>query len=62
MAENRGRWTGFVPYAPEPTGALGLGAHDMPFYEGCPMSSAAEGNRPLPGWVNASAIPARDNT
>ncbi|GJE09205.1 MULTISPECIES: hypothetical protein [Methylobacterium] len=44
MAENRGRWTGFVPYAPETTGALGLGAHDMPFYEGCPMSSAAEGN------------------
>ncbi|MBE7246170.1 MAG: hypothetical protein INR63_14575 [Actinomycetospora chiangmaiensis] len=38
------RWTGFAPYTPETTGALGLGVHDHPYYEGCPMSSAAEGN------------------
>ncbi|MHB2208707.1 hypothetical protein [Methylobacterium sp. CM6257] len=44
MAANETRWTGFAPYTPETTGALGLGAHDAPFYEGCPMSSAAEGN------------------
>ena len=44
MAASEARWTGFVPYAPETTGALGLGVHDNPFYEGCPMSSAAEGN------------------
>ncbi|GLS68504.1 hypothetical protein GCM10007890_05160 [Methylobacterium tardum] len=44
LAANEGRWTGFAPYTPETTGALGLGVQDAPFYEGCPMSSAAEGN------------------
>ncbi|MEL6059373.1 MULTISPECIES: hypothetical protein [unclassified Methylobacterium] len=44
VAPHEGRWTGFSTYAPETTGAIGLGVHDAPFYEGCPMSSAAEGN------------------
>ena len=44
LAGNEARWTGFAPYAPETTGTLGLGVHDTPFYQGCPMSSAAEGN------------------
>lgn len=44
FATHEGRWTGFSTYAPETTGSLGLGVHDAPFYEGCPMSSAAEGN------------------
>ncbi|MCJ2070933.1 hypothetical protein MKK75_19420 [Methylobacterium sp. J-030] len=44
FAANEGRWTGFNANAPETTGSLGLGVHDMPFYDGCPMSSAAEGN------------------
>ncbi|MCJ2085277.1 hypothetical protein MKK88_04605 [Methylobacterium sp. E-005] len=43
-AANEGRWTGFTTDVPETTGSLGLGVHDTPFYEGCPMSSAAEGN------------------
>ncbi len=34
-----------MPYDVETTGAIGgLGVHDRPFYERCPMSSAAEGN------------------
>ena len=44
VATTDGRWTGFNAYAPETTGSLGLGVHDAPFYDGCPMSSAAEGN------------------
>ncbi|MGH1574100.1 hypothetical protein ACRAWG_30020 [Methylobacterium sp. P31] len=44
QAAKETRWTGFAPYAPETTGALGLGVHDTPFYESCPLSSAAEGN------------------
>ncbi|WP_342108893.1 hypothetical protein [Methylobacterium sp. SI9] len=44
FATQEGRWSGFNTYAPETTGSLGLGVHDAPFYEGCPMSSAAEGN------------------
>ncbi|MBE7200789.1 MAG: hypothetical protein INR70_23710 [Parafilimonas terrae] len=44
FATPEGRWTGFNTYAPETTGSLGLGVHDTPFYAGCPMSSAAEGN------------------
>ena len=44
MASNGARWTGFTPYEVETTGALGLGVHDTPTYDRCPMSSAAEGN------------------
>jgi hypothetical protein len=44
MALDGARWTGFAPYAPETTGALGFGVHDRPYYDMCPMSSAAEGN------------------
>ena len=44
MADNGARWTGFAPYDVEATHALGFGVHDGPYYEGCPMSSAAEGN------------------
>ena len=44
LAAPEARWTGFNMQAPETTGALGLGVHDTPFYEGCPVSSAAEGN------------------
>ena len=44
LAAPEARWTGFNTHAPETTGALGLGVHDAPFYAGCPMSSAAEGN------------------
>ncbi|MCJ2134468.1 hypothetical protein MKK69_10455 [Methylobacterium sp. J-026] len=46
LASDGARWTGFTTAAPETTGALGLGlgVHDTPLYEGCPMSSAAEGN------------------
>ncbi|MHC2108631.1 hypothetical protein [Methylobacterium sp. CM6246] len=44
MADNGARWTGFAPYDVEATHSLGLGVHDNPYYEGCPMSSAAEGN------------------
>jgi hypothetical protein len=44
MASNGARWTGLAPYDVETTGALGLGVHDAPIYDRCPMSSAAEGN------------------
>ena len=46
MAIDGARWTGFAPHGPETTGSLGLGlgVHDAPFYQGCPMSSASEGN------------------
>jgi hypothetical protein len=44
MASNGARWTGLAPYDVETTGALGLGVHDAPIYDCCPMSSAAEGN------------------
>ncbi|KST58407.1 hypothetical protein AO398_06280 [Methylobacterium sp. GXS13] len=44
MADNGARWTGFAPYDVEATHSLGFGVHDGPYYEGCPMSSAAEGN------------------
>ncbi|MCJ2124178.1 hypothetical protein [Methylobacterium sp. J-077] len=44
MASNDARWTGFAPYEVETTGTLGLGVHDAPMYDRCPMSSAAEGN------------------
>jgi hypothetical protein len=44
MAANGARWTGFATQEVETTGALGLGVHDTPFYDRCPMSSAAEGN------------------
>ena len=46
FASDAARWTGFTTAGPETTGALGLGlgVHDTPFYESCPMSSAAEGN------------------
>jgi hypothetical protein len=37
-----GRYTGFAPY--ESVDAFPLAVHDAPFYEGCPMSSASEGN------------------
>ncbi|MCJ2054505.1 hypothetical protein [Methylobacterium sp. J-070] len=44
LAFDGARWTGFATDPVETTGALGLGVHDGPFYAGCPMSSAAEGN------------------
>lgn len=44
MASDGARWTGLAPYDVETTGALGLGVHDAPIYDRCPMSSAAEGN------------------
>lgn len=44
MAANSAHWTGFAPYDIEVTDSLGFGVHDAPFYTGCPMSSAAEGN------------------
>ncbi|AWN39076.1 hypothetical protein [Methylobacterium radiodurans] len=38
----RGHYTGFVPYEPQTTGAIGVfGSRDPAI---CPMSSAAEGN------------------
>ncbi len=37
-----GRYTGLSPYTLQAPDALGV--HDTPFYEACPMSSAAEGN------------------
>ncbi len=37
-----GRYTGLSPYSLQTPDALGV--HDTPFYESCPMSSAAEGN------------------
>ena len=37
------RYTGYAPYEMGYVGAP-LGVHDTPFYEGCPMDSAAEGN------------------
>ena len=44
MAANGTRWTGFVTQDVTTTGSLGLGVHDHPNYDRCPMSSAAEGN------------------
>ena len=44
MARNA-QWTGYATQNVETTGSLfGFGVHDTPFYDGCPMSSAAEGN------------------
>lgn len=38
----RGHYTGFVPYEPQVTGAIGFDGSRNPAT--CPMSSAAEGN------------------
>jgi hypothetical protein len=44
VASDGARWTGFAAPDVQTTGSLGLGVHDAPFYDRCPMSSAAEGN------------------